>query len=145
MKQGQRKRVFLSLTVAFGIALTGCSDEPADPDARQERAERERLQERLKEAQQQAAEAQEARQHLEKQLAEQRESADRKESASEARMRHQQMDVRLAIIVWAATAVTCIVLGLLLAREHRLRRMLQRLLRQLMGQDPYQSRKGNSS
>jgi hypothetical protein len=33
----------------------------------------------------------------------------------------------------------------LLAREHRLRRMLQRLLRQLMGQDPYQSRKGNSS
>jgi hypothetical protein len=32
----------------------------------------------------------------------------------------------------------------LLAREHRLRRMLQRLLRHLMGQDPQATKHGDS-
>jgi type VI protein secretion system component VasF len=123
------------LWVLLAATLGGCGDQPDDPDEPQERAERERLQERLEEAQQQASEAQQARQRLEKQLAEQRASADRNERVDEARVRHQQMDVRIAIIVWTATAVACVVLGLLLAREHRLRRMLQRLLRQLLGQD----------
>ena len=140
------------LTMALLIALSGvmlipggCSDEPHDPDAKQERAERERLQERLEAAQQQVAEAQEARRQLEQQLADQRQVADAEDQTADARARHQQMDVRLALIVWAATAVSAVVLGLLLAREHRLRRMLQRLLRQLLGQNPKTCDKENSA
>jgi uncharacterized protein YlxW (UPF0749 family) len=133
----------LLVIAALLSILSGCGSDREDDQA--ERAERQRLQERLEEAQEQAAKAQQARKQLEKQLAKERQTADRNEQADEARVRHQQLDVRVAIIVWAATAVTCIVLGLLLAREHRLRRMLQRLLRELMGQDPYQYRKGNSS
>ena len=131
--------------VLLVVALSGCSDEPHDPDAQQERAERERLQERLEAAQQQAAEAQEARRQLEQQLAYQRQVADAEDQTADARARHQQMDVRLILIVWAATAVSAVVLGLLLAREHRLRRMLQRLLRQLLGQHPRNSDKENSA
>jgi type VI protein secretion system component VasF len=145
MKQITTKLAVLALPIALGVMLTSCSDQPHDPDARQERAERERLQERLKEAQQQAAEAQKARQQLEKQLTEIRQAADRDEQTADARVRHQQLDVRVAIIVWAATAVSAVVLGLLLAREHRLRRMLERLLRHLMGRDPRTTEYGDSS
>ncbi len=108
------------LCLLLAMALSGCDDGQA------EREERRRLQEQARRAQEQA---EQQRRQLEE-LQRQREQ-DRRVLA--ARKDEAESDASAAVVMWAACAFALAVVIGLLARERRLRNVLQRLLGLILG------------
>jgi len=103
--------------VLFALALFGCGEE--DP-----RREDRRSLEKLREAREQAERERRRMQQLREQ----------ERRVLEAQRKEAESDASAAMLLWATTAVSLTVVIVLLARERRLRRILERLLRMLLGQ-----------
>ena len=104
--------------VLFALALFGCGgeDDTAQADRRS-----------LEVARQAREQAERDRRRIQ-QLREQ----DRR--VLEAQRKGSESDASVAMLLWATTAIAMAVVIVLLARERRLRRILERLLRALLGQ-----------
>jgi len=104
--------------VLFALVLSGCGDEEEAPKDDQ----------RLLEAQKRAREQAEQDRRPAEQLREQ----DRR--VLEAQRKEAESDASTAMLLWATTAISLAVVIVLLARERRLRRVLEHLVRRLLGQ-----------
>ena len=102
------------------VALSGCDDDQA------EREERRRIQEQARRAQEQAEQQRRQLEELQR-----RHEQDRR--VLEARRAESESDTSAAILTWAATGIALAIVIALLARERRLRRILEQLLRLLLG------------
>ncbi|MGB2824225.1 MAG: hypothetical protein WBF17_24845 [Phycisphaerae bacterium] len=105
--------------VLFALALFGCGEEEDSTPV-----DRRSLDE-IRKAREQAEQERRRTQQLREQ--------DRR--VLEAQRREAESDASAAVLLWATTAVSLAVVIVLLARERRLRRILERLLRMLLGQN----------
>ncbi len=103
--------------VLFVLILSGCDEKEEEPKDQQ-----------LLEAQKRAREQAEQDRRRAEQLREQ----DRR--ILEAQRKEAESDASTAMLLWATTAIAMAVVIVLLARERRLRRVLEHLVRRLLGQ-----------
>ena len=129
MKSFQRPRAGPLLCCLVVLAMCGCDD-----DGESDRTERRRLQERLRQAQEQS---EQQRQQLEESQREREQ--DRRVLA--ARKDEAESDTGAAVMAWGATGIALAVVIALLARERHLRSILEHLVRMFLGADK-QGKKG---
>ena len=108
------------LFLLVAMALPSCDDGQA------QRQERRRLQEQARRAQEQAEQ-----QRRQLQEAQQQREQDRR--VLEARKTEAESDTSAAVLMWAACAVAVVILMLLLCREARIRKVLEHVVRLLLG------------
>ena len=108
------------LCLLVAMALSGCDDGQAG------REERRRLQEQARRAQEQAEQQR-------RQLQEAQRQREQDRRVLEASKDEGESDTSAAVLMWAACAVSLAVVIGLLARERRLRNVLQRLLGLILG------------
>ena len=107
-----------AFVVLFALALFGC-----DEDDTTTQADRQSL-ETARQARQQAERDRRRMQHL----------RDQDRRVLEAQRQEAGSDASVAMLLWATTAIALAVAIVLIARERRLRRIMERLLRTLLGQ-----------
>ena len=115
-KSSQRAGPRVWLLILLAATSFGCDEKEADQE---ERRAREQLRHARERAEQERRQMQELREQDRRVLDAQRQEA--------------ESDVSAAVVLWVATAVSLVVVIVLLARERRLRRILERLLRTLLG------------
>jgi len=108
------------LCLLVAMVLSGCDDGQAG------REERRRLQEQARRAQEQAEQQRRQLDELQRQREQDRRGLEASKDEAES-------DTSAAVLMWAACAVALAVVIGLLARERRLRRILEQLLRLLLG------------
>jgi len=105
-----------AFVVLFALALFGCDED----DTTTTRADRQSLEAARQQAEQDRRRMQQLR--------------DQDRRVLEAQRQEAGADASVAVLLWATTAIALTVAIVLIARERRLRRIMERLLRTLLGQ-----------
>ena len=116
IRSSQRASPRVWLLILLAAVPLGCGGGEAD---REERHTREQLRQARERAEQERRRTQELREQDRRVLDTQRKEAESDSSA--------------AVLLWVATAISLVVVIVLLARERRLRQILERLVRRLLG------------